>query len=181
MPELLERLIADHRTTERLLDLIEHEIFAASLDEPMDLDLIGEAMQYFRGYPDRVHHPLESALYRRLARRRPDQIETLGDILDEHDSLRAHVTRFGEAVDAVLAEAEIGRDEFLNRGKTFVESYRRHLTKEEKRLFPAVTQGLLAEDWTVSAREIAGADRVPDEEMAAFATLQRRLLTEPVV
>jgi len=61
---LLLRL--EHNRFDDLLDLIEDQLDHADLP---DRELLRNIVDYFSGYPERCHHPVEDLVYRKLRAR----------------------------------------------------------------------------------------------------------------
>jgi len=137
---LLLRL--EHNRFDDLLDLIEDQLDHADLP---DRELLRNIVDYFSGYPERCHHPVEDLVYRKLRARNFVLASTVGDILQEHAETAELTRRFSKAV------ARMGDDtltaELKDIMQRFVDHYREHMFAEEKYFFTVALDTLSESDW----------------------------------
>lgn len=147
MPSLLERLNQEHKHLAHLLDLLERELDQFHEGLGPELDLICEMLDYIENYSDRVHHPTEELIFDLLEERTQEKADVILRLRHQHESLRIMSLKFRQALDGILHEAVMRRDEVEVRGRTFVALQREHLDLEEGQIFPLARRVLDSADW----------------------------------
>src|SRR6516162_8121331 len=111
---LIERLSREHRNIERLLAVLEREIEVFDRGDRPDYEIIRGIIYYFDLYPELYHHPQEELVFAKLKLRDAAAAEKVGNLTLEHQKGAARLLRVGQAVDAVLADREIARQNELD-------------------------------------------------------------------
>ena len=178
MAQIIEALLEEHGNIEKLLAVLEHELDLFDHNWRPDYDILQSIIAYFEDYPQRCHHPKEEMIFSRLRERDPAAAATYGDVDGEHESEAQRLRGFADAVNAVLADQEILRENFHAAVHQFIDSQREHLRKEETLLFPAALHALRAEDWAdIDARMSDEKDPLFDGDVAEkFHNLERTIL-----
>ena len=99
------------------------------------------------------HHPQEDLVFAKLKTRDPAAAAKVGNLALEHQKGAERLRRVAQAVDSVLADREILRQNVDNIVRDFIEHERRHIMMEDRDFFPAALKALEPQDWT----EIASA------------------------
>lgn len=147
MTQAIQTLRSEHKTTARMLDLLERQITLFEQTEQPDYDLLKEIIDYFLTYPDLYHHPKENLILDVLRRKSPKLAAPVGDIEKEHAEISSRLHDFAHVVVKVLMEMEVSRDAFVEVARGFIDEQRQHMIKEEKVFFPAAQEALGEEDW----------------------------------
>ncbi|WP_282606410.1 hemerythrin domain-containing protein [Pelagibius sp. Alg239-R121] len=155
MTEAIQTLRSEHKTTARMLDLLERQITLFEETQQPDYDLLKEVIDYFLTYPDLYHHPKENLILEVLRRKAPEAAAPVGDIEREHAEISSRLHDFAHAVVEVLMEAEVSRDAFVKIARDFVEEQRRHMIKEEQVFFPAALKALTPVDWEAIDKKVS--------------------------
>ena len=87
-------------------------------------------------------------MFAKLKERDPAAAEALGDLGAEHENLSELTRRFAEAVDSLLADAEMPREAFDRAVRDFIERQRHHMAVEEEKFFPQALKALSEGDWS---------------------------------
>lgn len=157
MTALINRLTRDHGRFGRIMSLLEGllERFQAG-DEP-DYSLTCELLEYVVDYADQVHHPSEELIFARLRERlapapgAPDASASLSAELDrfsdQHRELERINRAFRDALEGIMHEAVLSRDEVAEQGRAMIDLMRRHIAAEEARVFPTARARLTEADW----------------------------------
>jgi len=162
---IIERLSREHRNIEKLLAVLEREIEIFDRGDRPDYEIIRGIIYYFDLYPELYHHPQEELVFAKLKLRDAAAATKVGNLTLEHQKGAARLLRVGQAVDAVLADREIARQNVNNIVRDFIESERRHIMMEDRDFFPAALKALEPQDWT----EIASASTDPEEPLFSEA------------
>jgi len=84
----------------------------------------------------------------KLKIRDPAAAAKVGNLTLEHQKGAERLRRAAQAVDGVLADREILRQNVDNIVRDFIESERRHIMMEDRDFFPAALKALEPQDWT---------------------------------
>ncbi|MEY9422036.1 hemerythrin-like domain-containing protein [Bradyrhizobium japonicum] len=150
---IIERLSQEHRNIEKLLAILERELEVFDRGDRADYEVIHAVISYFEVYPEIYHHPQEDLVFARLRARDPVAAAKVGDLAREHQKGAQLLRRVAQAVDSVLAEREILREDVDLIVRDFIAHERRHMRMEDREFFPVALKVLKLQDWT----EIASA------------------------
>ena len=153
---IIERLSREHRNIETLLAVLEHELEIFDRGDRPDYQVIRGIIYYFELYPELYHHPLEELVFAKLKLRDPAAAAKVGDLTLEHQKAAERLRRVGQAVQRVLADREIPRQNVDHVVRDFIESERRHIMMEDRDFFPVALKALEAQDWTEIASAVTG-------------------------
>ncbi|RXH35007.1 hemerythrin [Bradyrhizobium nanningense] len=162
---IIERLSREHRNIETLLAVLERELEIFDRGNHPDYEVIRAIVSYFELYPELYHHPQEELVFAKLKLRDPAAAARVGDLTLEHQKGAQRLRRVVQAIDAVLADREILRQDVENIVHDFIESERRHIMIEDRDFFPAALKVLTPSDWT----EIASASTSHEDPLFSDA------------
>jgi hemerythrin-like domain-containing protein len=175
---IIERLSREHRNIETLLAVLERELEIFDRGDRPDYEVIRAIISYFELYPEIYHHPQEELVFAKLKFRDPAAAAKVGNLTLEHQKGTERLRRVAQAVDGVLADREIPRQNVDNIVRDFIEKERRHVMMEDHDFFPAALKVLEPQDWT----EIASASTNHEDPLFSeaaeetFAALRARIL-----
>jgi hemerythrin-like domain-containing protein len=150
---IIERLLREHRNVEMLLAVLERELEIFDRAGRPDYEVIRAIISYFEVFPEVYHHPQEDLVFAKLELRDPAAAAKVGDLALEHQKGAQRLHRVAQAVDSVLADREIPRQNVDHIVRDFIEHQRYHIMMEDRDFFPAALKALEPQDWT----EIASA------------------------
>ena len=163
-----ERLAALLRVMDDLLD----EFDEGALP---DFRLLGYISQYLTGYPEKVHHPKEDLIYRRLRKRAAGN--GAGDLVHEHEELSSLTRDFANAVTEGKKSPADWQVRLNGTMRSLVDSYRHHMAMVEKHFFPAAERELSESDWAEVTYAISEqVDPLFDAATRDFEFLRDRIL-----
>jgi hemerythrin-like domain-containing protein len=110
-------------------------------------------IDYFKNYPDSCHHPKEDM--KKLKARDPVAAATIGDLEAEHQEGTKRLRRVAQAVERVLSDQDLLRQNVDNIIRDFINHERQHMAMEERVVFPAALNALRPEDWADIALKLA--------------------------
>ena len=111
---IIERLCREHRNIEMLLAVLEHELEVFDRGDRPDYEVIRAIISYFEVYPEVYHHPQEDVVFAKLKIRDPAAAAKVGNLALEHQKGADRLRRVAQAVDSVLADREILRQNVDN-------------------------------------------------------------------
>lgn len=147
MSLLLNRLAEDHRRLARLLDLLEGLLDQFHEGEEPDYELMCELMEYMIDYADQVHHPSEDLIFTRLLEAPEQGHDVLRQLMQQHASLTRINHRFKEALEGIVHEEVLRREDVERHGRELVATLREHMRLEDEQAFPIARDLLSDADW----------------------------------
>ncbi|OKO87435.1 hemerythrin domain-containing protein [Bradyrhizobium sp. AS23.2] len=144
---IIERLSREHRNIETLLAVLERELEIFDRGGHPDYEVIRAIISYFELYPEMYHHPQEELVFAKLELRDPAAAAKVGNLTLEHQKGTQRLRRVAQAIDSVLADREMLRQNVDTIVRDFIENERRHITMEERYFFPAALTALKPVDW----------------------------------
>ena len=175
---IIERLSREHRNIEMLLAVLERELEIFDRGSRPDYEVIRAIISYFELYPEVYHHPQEDLVFAKLKIRDPAAAAKVGNLALEHQKGAERLRRVAQAVDSVLADREILRQNVDNIVRDFIEHQRRHIMMEDRDFFPAALNALEPQDWTEIASALTSHEDPLFSEAAeeTFDALRARIL-----
>jgi hemerythrin-like domain-containing protein len=153
---IIERLCQEHRNIEKLLGVLERGLEIFDRGDRPDYEVIRAIISYFEVYPEVYHHPQEDLVFAKLKIRDPAAAAKVGNLALEHQKGAERLRRVAQAVDSVLADREVLRQNVDNIVRDFIEHERRHMMMEDRDFFPAAVKALELQDWTEIASALTG-------------------------
>jgi hemerythrin-like domain-containing protein len=147
MSDALQLLTSEHRTFSELLSLIDQQSRNLKAGFPVDFELLRNVLEYFNGYPDECHHPVEDVVFGRLAIRNPVAVSDLDQLTEEHEELERLTDLLSEAIESAMSSGDVATEELRAVMQRFVDNYRHHMEVEEERFFSVANQVLTQDDW----------------------------------
>ncbi|MDA9468421.1 hemerythrin domain-containing protein [Bradyrhizobium sp. CCBAU 53415] len=175
---IIERLSREHRNIETLLAVLEHELDIFDRGDHPDYEVIRAIISYFELYPEIYHHPLEELVFAKLELRDPDAAASVGDLRLEHKKGAERLHRVAQAIESVLSDRELLRQDVDDIIRDFIESERRHIVIEDRDFFPAALKALEPADWSEIASTSTNHEDPLFSEAAeeTFGALRERIL-----
>jgi hemerythrin-like domain-containing protein len=144
---IIERLSREHRNIEKLLAILERELEVFDRGDRPDYEVIRVVISYFEVYPEVYHHPQEDLVFAKLRTRDPIAAAKVGDLAREHHKGAERLRRVTQAVESVLADRELLRENVDTIVRDFIAHERRHMMMEDRDFFPAALKALMPQDW----------------------------------
>src|SRR6202023_4037448 len=121
---IIDRLSQEHRNIERLLAVLERELEIFDRGDRPDYEVIRAVISYFELYPEVYHHPQGDVVFAKLKIRDPAAAAKVGNLALEHQKGAERLRRVAQAIDSVLADREILRQDVDNIVREFIEHER---------------------------------------------------------
>jgi hemerythrin-like domain-containing protein len=151
MVAVLGVLRQEHADLARLLDMVEVQLGG---DGAPDFALLTGILDYFLTYPDQYHHPKEDLIYRTLCRHDARLGPVIDDLKAEHEELAIATRELSEKLERTCPNGDAPGIGVRRLARSFVETYRRHIDKEEHQFFPEALRTLTPEEWADIEAEI---------------------------
>lgn len=143
---VLATLYAEHRYMATLMKLLTEQLTALEQDEAVDAHILYELMQYMSSFPDQYHHPREDMVYQRAAELDPSLADSVDTLQRDHDYLAEVGAGTLKAIKNWRSGGKPAAD-IVTRGHEYVAALYRHMSVEEKLVFPQIEKLLTADDW----------------------------------
>ncbi len=147
MNSLLQRLGRDHAGLAQLLNLLEAMLDRFHAGDEPDYDVIAEILEYMESYADEIHHPSEDLIYNRLIELGEGGHEVLAVLSKQHSVLHQVTRDFRTAIEGILNEEVVRRDEVEVQGRDLIDTLRKHMVLEDTVAFPLALEKLSEDDW----------------------------------
>ena len=178
MIEIIEILRMEHQNVENLLRVMEQELSVFDRGERPDYEVLGAIIEFFKKYPASCHHPKEDIIYEKFKTRDPDRAVSIADLEAEHREGLVRLHRVAQAIENVLDDQEVLREDVDRIVRDFIDNQRKHIALEDEVIFPAIVDTLQPADWADVALTLA--DRYGPQSAADFEeqfnTLRRSIL-----
>jgi hemerythrin-like domain-containing protein len=138
---IIERLSREHRNIEKLLAILERELEVFHRGDRPDYEVIGAVISYFEVYPEVYHHPQEDLVFAKLRTRDPVAAAKVGDLAREHHKGAERLRRVAHAVENVLADREVLRQNVDTIVRDFIVHERRPHYDGRSRFLSCRAQG----------------------------------------
>jgi hemerythrin-like domain-containing protein len=175
---VIEILRQEHRNIEKLLLVLERELSVFARGDRPDYEVVHAVIAYFQVYPDAYHHPTEDMVFEKLKVRDPAAAADIGDLAADHRRGAERLRRVARAVEDVLADQELLRQNVNDIICDFIEQERRHIAMEERDFFPAAVNALQPQDWAEIASRLTDQRNPLFSEVAEqrFEVVRRHIL-----
>ena len=127
MLEMIEMLRQEHLKIEGLLRVLERELSVFDRGERPDYEVVLAVIDYFEDYPDTCHHPKEDMIVEKLRARDPIAAATIGDFEAEHQAGTKRLRQVALAVERVLSDQDLVRENVTGIIRDFIEHERQHM------------------------------------------------------
>lgn len=172
-----ELLMTDHETTEKVFEAVERALSAPGGPSPA---LLGDALEYFKGYVDGCHNKKEENFLFPLIEQRgiPRGGGPLGVMLAEHDQSRQELPRLLEVGGRYLAGDREALDDLRIAFSEYAALLKNHFWKENDILYPMARRVMTDAD---AQRVVAGIEEteaaVGPDTRARYYALAQRIIT----
>ena len=156
--KVVDRLLDEHRCLNGLVRVLE----SRSSKHPgmADYYLLRDIVGYVHDYAERVHHPTEDLLVRKLLLRKPGAKGLVERLQREHDSASMATRKLLDQLDELIKKPAAEHARAVRKAcVAFAERQRAHMRFEDEKIFPCGVASLSSADWrTIEARLFASED-----------------------
>ncbi len=143
---MIERIRREHGYMVRLLAILRHKLNEIKHERVINYSLVDEIVDYLSTHAERVHHPKEDILYHHFLNHYGKQ-QTIENLEQEHQELAEKTKEFSSIIEMILHDAVVPQDIFVAHLEDFIESQRKHLELEERKILPLIEERFTTEDW----------------------------------
>jgi hemerythrin-like domain-containing protein len=147
MHPLLEELHQDHLNLARVLRLLEGNLAGVRAGEHIDLNALGEIVDYVEIYPDRFHHPRENVIFSAYLERRGGRFDLFERLTVEHTRLASKTREIREHIQEWSQDSPVPRERIVAIIADYLRLQWNHLNLEEDSAFGVLDLELTAGDW----------------------------------
>jgi hemerythrin-like domain-containing protein len=147
MTHAIRVLHLEHENLTKLFDVMESQLRELDDGKAPDFPLLSDIADYFTGFPDQVHHPKEDVIFRKLTAGHPAVVESMVNLVDEHEDLSELVEKFASDLKQLQSSPETPVDDFVDSFRSLLDHYRHHMQMEEQYFFPKAVENLTQDEW----------------------------------
>ncbi len=143
---MIERIRREHGYMVRLLAILRHKLNEIKQERAINYSLMAEIVDYLSTHSETVHHPKEDILYNYFLNHYGKQ-QSIENLEQEHQELAEKTREFSEVIEMILQDAIVPQDMFITHLEDFINSQKRHLELEERKILPLIEELFTTEDW----------------------------------
>jgi len=131
-------MMAEHRLIERMINIIKDELTNIQKEKAIDPIFINNAVDFIRTYADQTHHGKEEdILFRELKKKRVsnEHQKIMNELIEEHIFGRKTTRELLEAKDEFVQGNKKSIKIIIDKIKSLVDFYPKHIEKEDKHFF----------------------------------------------
>jgi hemerythrin-like domain-containing protein len=182
MHEATDIIKAEHRALAAVINALKFlvtEVRAKRIDP--DFKLLWSMLYYIEAFPEKLHHPKEDGyLFAMLRQRTHDGDSLLDELERQHRVGEERVRDLQVALGHFVAGKADGLDTFAGAVERFADFTWKHMSSEEREVFPLAQKHLTPADWKAIDKAFQQ-NQDPLTGVASGADLEfRRLFTEIV-
>ncbi len=147
MHPLLKELHQDHLNLAKVLRLLEGNLADVRVGEHIDLNALGEIVDYVEIYPDRFHHPRENVIFSAYMERRGSRYDLFERLMAEHTRLASKTLDIREHIQEWSHDSPVPRERIVTIIADYLRLQWNHLNLEEESAFRVLDLELTADDW----------------------------------
>lgn len=140
--QIIERLRQDHRNMARILGLIEIQLGRLHATEPIDFEMLTQAVRYMMEFTDVIHHPAEDVLFEKLRIQDRSLDSIITTLEQEHELLRHNSQTLYDTVRGAALGHGMMREELERSGRDYIATQYAHMRTEETEILPRVHDAL---------------------------------------
>lgn len=155
-PSALNIVRDEHRAMAAVLDAMAHVVrgIADGRMKP-DFTLLASMVDYFAEMPDKLHHPKEDRIFA-LLRPKTHELDACLDVLEaEHQRAVSATSVLDRTLVHYLQAGESGFAGFRDAALGYIGHEFKHMSMEERYVFPVARRLLTADEWQVINADFA--------------------------
>ncbi len=152
---MLAALRSEHRHIASVLALLSEHLNSIERSELVNTHVVYEILDYMVTWPDRFHHPREDVIFAYAADVDARLAKDRRELEKQHDTLARAGKELLHTIER-WRSGEVGGSEVVHLGRDYVQLHYKHMSFEEREIFPAIDVVLTRSDW----RELAADDQL---------------------
>jgi len=144
---MLSRLLTDHDHIRKTLNLLEMLFLDLCRSRAPDYPMMLSIVVYIQEYPERVHHPLEDAVFSILIDRGIEEAKHVRKMIKDHNELEIITRKLRESLESYTSGKLTNEVDLKRELMTFLSRQRQHLYVEEVKLYPLIKNLVTKQDW----------------------------------
>jgi len=158
--EPIEMLISEHRLIEKIIDVIQLEMFKIEKGRIIDESILDSIVDFLKSYINTTHHEKEDILFGKLKNKpiTEDELKIMQQLINEHKYMKNAIT------DIVNAEIKYFKGEdaigiLITTFSALIALYPKHIQKEEEVFFPNIEKYFTDDELASILKEFEDLDR----------------------
>ena len=149
MHPIQRQLHSDHHHLQLVLNCLNKEIDCFDFDSQQDPDMevILNALDYIREYPDKWHHPSEDIIFNQLLAKKVKESKLIKKLKEEHDKITLETEKVNQLFRAAADDCIIPANELIESARQYIALQRVHMEKENEFIYPLMDTLFSPEEW----------------------------------
>lgn len=143
----LQELHQDHLNLAKVLRLLETLLADVRAGEHIDLDALGEIVDYVQSYPDLIHHRREDIIFSVYLERSASRNGLVDRLMGEHGLLLKKTHEVHEHIEQWRHDSPVPRERVVSIIADYLQMQWDHLNLEEGSVFDLLHEELTPVDW----------------------------------
>ncbi len=169
--KVLEKLLSDHAQMNKMLVIMDEEIREFVEGGKLDYLLLQTALDFLDLRTTTNHHIFEEKMARILLDKGVVDKKMFEHLEIDHERISFLGNELKHAIDNVEQDNQLPRIWVLSVMQEYINVQRRHMSEEEKRIFPIARLNLADKDWVkldVLAKNLLETNKEEEAELAAI-------------
>lgn len=156
MHPIQRQLHSDHRHLQLVLNCLNKEIDCFDFDSQQDPDMevILNALDYIREYPDKWHHPAEDIIFNQLLAKKVRESKLIEKLKEEHDKITLETEKINQLFREAAGDCIIPAEELIDCARQYISLQRLHMEKENEFIYPLMDALFSPKEWQQIEKKI---------------------------
>jgi len=149
MHPIQRQLHSDHHHLLLVLNYLSKEIDCFDFDarQDPDMEVILNALDYVREYPDKWHHPAEDIIFNQLLAKKVKESKLIKKLEEEHGKIIQETEKVTRLFRAAADDCIVPTNELVDSARQYISLQRVHLEKENEFIYPLMDKLFSPDEW----------------------------------
>lgn len=149
MHPIQRQLHNDHHHLHLVLNCLSKEIdrFDFNAEQAPDMEVILNALDYVREYPDKWHHPAEDVIFSQLLAKKVKESKLIKKLEEEHNKITEETEKVNQLFRAAADDCIVPASDLVDSARHYITLQRTHLEQENEFIYPLMDKLFSPDDW----------------------------------
>jgi hemerythrin-like domain-containing protein len=156
MHPIQRQLRNDHHHLQLVLNCFSKEIdcFDFNAQQDPDMEVILNALDYVREYPDKWHHPAEDVIFNQLLAKNVKESKLIKKLEEEHNKISQETEKINQLFRAAAEDCIVPASDLVESARRYITLQRTHLEQENEIIYPLMDKLFGPDDWKEIEKKI---------------------------
>ena len=156
MHPIQRQLHNDHHHLQLVLNCFSKEIdcFDFNAQQDPDMEVILNALDYVREYPDKWHHPAEDVIFNQLLAKKIKEGKLIKKLEEEHNKISQETEKVNQLFRAAAEDCIVPASDLVESARRYITLQRTHLEQENEIIYPLMDKLFGPDDWKEIEKKI---------------------------